>query len=231
MIRSICLATFVLLASVIQADDKPEMILETSKQKASYGIGMNIGRQMASQGLQIDPAALAAGIADMLANKEPRLSEKDLQAAMVKFQEQLVEQAALLATKNAEEAKKFLAENAKKKGVVQTKSGLQYIVLIEGKGASPTAEDTVSAHYRGKLLNGKVFDESYKGDKPTATDQPVPFPLNRVIKGWTEGLQLVKPGSSCRFFVPPELAYGKDGRPGIPPNSLLIFDIDLVTVQ
>lgn len=231
MIRSICLGTLLLLTPAIQADDKPEMILETAKQKASYGIGLNIGRQMASQGMQVDTKALAAGIADMLANKEPRLTQEALSAAMAAFQEELAARAKKQVTANGTEATKFLAENAKKKGVKQTKSGLQYLVLIEGKGKSPTAENTVSAHYRGKLLNGKVFDESYKGDKPTVADEPTAFPLNRVIPGWTEALQLMKVGSSCRLFIPPALAYGEAGRPGIPPNSLLIFDIDLVNVK
>lgn len=231
MIRSICLASLLLLSPVIQADDKPEMVLETTKQKASYGIGLNIGRQMASQGMQIDAKALAAGIADILASKEPRLSPADLQAAMVAFQAELSAQAKKKAAANAVAAAKFLAENAKKDGVKQTKSGLQYLVLEEGTGASPTVESTVSAHYRGKLIDGKVFDESYEGEKPTVVDKPVPFPLNRVIAGWTEALQLMKVGGSCRLFIPPALAYGEDGRPGIPPNSLLIFDIELVSVK
>lgn len=231
MIRSICLATLLLLTPAIQADDEPEMILETAKQKASYGIGLNIGRQMASQGLEVDAKALAAGIADMLASKEPRLSQADLQAAMASFQGELAARVKAEAAANSLKATKFLAENAKKEGVKQTKTGLQYLALIEGKGKSPTAESTVSAHYRGKLINGKVFDESYKGEKPTVVDKPVPFPLNRVIAGWTEALQLMKVGSSYRLFIPPALAYGENGRPGIPPNSLLIFDIELVNVE
>lgn len=231
MIRSLCLLPLLILASTSVADDKPEIVLETAKQKASYGIGLNIGRQMASQNMQIDPQALAAGIADILASKDPRISQEDLQAAMSAFQKDLQERAQKVAGENAAEAKNFLAENGKKDGVKTTKSGLQYLVLAEGKGASPTAESTVSAHYRGKLLNGKVFDQSYEGKKPTVVDKPVPFPLNRVIPGWTEALQLMKVGSSCRLFIPPALAYGEAGRPGIPPNSLLIFDIELVNVQ
>ncbi|MEP3481961.1 MAG: FKBP-type peptidyl-prolyl cis-trans isomerase [Fuerstiella sp.] len=231
MIRSICLGTLLLLTPTIQADDEPEMILETAKQKASYGIGLNIGRQMASQGLEIDTKALAAGIADMLASKEPRISQADLQAAMAAFQEELAARAKAMAAENGKKATAFLAENAKKEGVKQTKSGLQYKILIEGEGKMPTVENTVSAHYRGKLLNGTVFDESYKGEKPTVVDEPTSFPLNRVIAGWTEALQLMKPGTSCRLFIPPALAYGEAGRPGIPPNSLLIFDIELVNVK
>lgn len=231
MIRSICLGTLLLMSAAVQADDKPGMILETVKQKASYGIGLNIGRQMASSGMQVDTKALAMGIADMLASKDPRLSQEDLQAAMQAFQEELAARAKGQATANGAEATKFLAENAKKKGVKQTKSGLQYLVLAEGKGKSPTAESTVSAHYRGKLLNGEVFDQSYEGDKPTVVDQPTPFPVNRVIPGWTEALQLMKVGASYRLFIPPALAYGEAGRPGIPPNSLLIFDIELVNVK
>lgn len=231
MIRSICLVPLLLLASASMADDKPEIVLKTTQQKASYGIGLNIGRQMASQNMQIDPQALVAGISDILASNDPRLTQEDLEAAMDKFQEEIRERVKQQAVKNAEEAKKFLAENGKKEGVKTTKSGLQYLVLSEGKGTSPTVDSTVSAHYRGKLLNGKIFDQSYDGKKPTVVDKPVPFPLNRVIPGWTEALQLMKVGSSCRLFIPPKLAYGEAGRPGIPPNSLLIFDIELIKVQ
>lgn len=220
-----------LMAGLAVADDEAGPVLETAKQKASYGIGMNIGRQMASQNLKVDPKAIAAGIADMLAGKDSRLTQEELQAAMTAFQAELEAQVKAEADKNGAAATKFLAENLKKKGVKKTKSGLQYQVIEEGTGKTPTVESTVSAHYRGKLLSGKVFDESYKGEKPTAADQPVPFPVNGVIKGWTEALQMMKVGARYRLFIPPALAYGERGRPGIPPNALLVFDIELVNVK
>lgn len=242
MIRSICLSSLLLLTPAAQADEKTELKLETVNQKASYAIGMNIGRQMARDELEIDVKALTAGMSDILAGKDSRLNEEELQAAMEAFQEILrtkaaerakVEMAAAKAAAkvNAEAAVKFLAENGKKDGVKTTKSGLQYLVLSEGTGARPTKESTVSAHYRGKLLSGEVFDQSYEGKTPIVEDEPVPFPLNGVIAGWTEGLQLMKAGTSCRLFIPADLAYGEAGRPGIPPNSLLIFDIVLVSVE
>lgn len=133
----------------------------------------------------------------------------------------------LMAQSNAEKGAKFLAENAGKKGVKTTASGLQYLVLTEGTGRSPKATDTVSVHYRGTLINGTEFDSSYKHG------QPISFPLNGVIPGWTEGVQLMKEGAKYRFFIPSKLAYGARGTPGGPigPDETLIFDVELLKVQ
>jgi len=126
---------------------------------------------------------------------------------------------------NHSAAAAFLAANAKKPGVVTTASGLQYKVLQEGSGDSPKASDTVSVNYRGTTLDGKEFDSSYKTGKPAS------FPVGRVIPGWTEGLQLMKPGGKYQLFIPPQLAYDAQSPPGIPPGSLLLFDVDLLSVQ
>ena len=132
------------------------------------------------------------------------------------------------AAKNLEDGKAFLAANKAKDGVKVTKSGLQYIVLKEGTGAVPTRASTVSTHYRGKLIDGTVFDNSYEGDDPTEADTPTSFGVTQVIKGWTEALQLMKVGAKYRLFLPSELAYGENGPAGIGPNSVLVFDIELV---
>jgi FKBP-type peptidyl-prolyl cis-trans isomerase FkpA/FKBP-type peptidyl-prolyl cis-trans isomerase FklB len=125
---------------------------------------------------------------------------------------------------NKDKGEKFLAENKSKPGVKTTASGLQYLVLTEGKGKSPKATDTVTVHYKGTLIDGTQFDSSYD------RGQPAEFPLDRVIKGWTEGLQTMKVGGKSRLFVPSDIAYGPQGRPGIPPNSTLIFDVELVDI-
>jgi FKBP-type peptidyl-prolyl cis-trans isomerase FklB len=127
--------------------------------------------------------------------------------------------------KNKKEGEAFLAENKKKDGVKTLPSGLQYKVLAEGKGKTPKATDTVTVHYRGTLTDGTEFDSSYK------RNQPASFPVNGVIKGWTEALQLMKEGSKWQLFIPASLAYGEPGRPGIPPNSVLIFDVELISVK
>ncbi|APZ92463.1 FKBP-type peptidyl-prolyl cis-trans isomerase [Fuerstiella marisgermanici] len=222
-----------LIALPLQAQDKPEAAseLKTNKDKVSYAIGLNIGRQFKSQGMDLDPAIVAQGIAAILNDVEPALTQQEMQAAFQVMQQEQEKLQREAATNNQAAAKKFLAENAEKKGVKQTKSGLQYMVLKEGTGKTPTAESEVSTHYRGKLISGKVFDESYEGKEPTAEDEPTSFPVNRVIPGWTEALQLMKVGAKYRLFVPPALAYGENGPPSIGPNSLLIFDIELVDVK
>lgn len=204
---------------------------KTAQDKVSYGIGMNIGRQFKSQGLELNIRNLTLGIAAVLEGTEPALSQAEIQAAFAEFEAERAAAAAKRGETNLAEAKKFLAENAKKDGVKSTKSGLQYMAITEGTGKTPTEKDTVSTHYRGKLLSGKTFDESYKGDKPTLEEEPVSFGVTQVISGWTEALQLMKVGSKYRLFIPPDLAYGPNGPGSIGPNSLLIFDIELIAVK
>lgn len=199
--------------------------------KVSYALGLGIGtqlRDMGAESLNIDDFAQA--IKDILSGAELKVSQAESQQIVQKFfQEQEAKQrakAAEMGAKLKEEGEKFLAENAKKEGVVVTASGLQYTVLKEGTGKQPKASDTVKCHYEGFLTNGTVFDSSIQRGEPAS------FPLGAVIKGWTEGLQLMKEGAKYRFFIPYDLAYGEAGAAGaIPPYAALIFDVELIEVQ
>ena len=198
--------------------------------KTSYALGMGIGRQLKDMGadkLNLDDFAQA--IKDCVAGK-PQLKDVEAQQlAQAFFAEQEKEQrarAAEIGKQKKAEGEAYLAENAKKEGVIATASGLQYKVLTEGTGKSPKATDSVECHYEGFLTDGTVFDSSVQRGQ-TAT-----FPLNGVIKGWTEGLQLMKEGGKTRFFIPYHLAYGEAGAAGsIPPYSTLIFDVELIKVK
>lgn len=200
----------------------------SNKEKASYIIGFNIGSDIKNKGLDLDPQFIAQGIAAALDGKDSALTPAEMQEVFAALEQEMKSKTAAAATKNLEAGKKFLEENKKKDGVKVTKSGLQYIVIKEGTGATPTTESTVTAHYRGTFINGKSFDGTYEGKEPAETDNPIPFPVTGVIKGWTEALQLMKVGAHYRLFIPGDLAYGEEGRPGIEPNSVLIFDIHLV---
>jgi len=202
--------------------------LETNLDKTSYVIGYNFGKDILRQGLDANPKALAAGVAAALAGEKMTLTQEEIQAAFKALEAELEKKSIEIAKKSLEDGTKFLAANAKKQGVKITKSGLQYLVVKEGTGPTPTVEHVVTTHYRGRFIDGSVFDNSYEGDAPTADDKPVSFPVTGVIKGWTEALQLMKVGAKYRLFVPGELAYGENGRDGIPPNSVLVFDIELL---
>ncbi len=212
--------------------------LKTVKQKVSYGFGLNIGRNMTRQKLDIDVELLAQGIRDALSKKQPLLNEEELEAAMVQFQKDLRQKQAeeriagdaklkAEADKNKKDGDAYLAVNKKKKGVTTLKSGLQYTVLKSGNGKSPKLTDEVTTHYHGMLIDGKVFDSSV--DRGT----PASFPVNGVIKGWTEALQLMKVGDKWRLVVPSELAYGVSPRPGGPigPNAVLVFEVELLAIK
>jgi len=213
-----------LAAAPIAGADAKKSGLNTDKKKLSYTIGQQIGRQLKGAGLEIDSTVLAQSIQDVLSGKESKLTPEEMQAAMGKANQ--AAQAKMEATGKENKAKgdKFLAENKDKAGVKTTASGLQYQIIKEGSGASPKPTDTVKVHYRGTLTDGTQFDSSYD------RNEPAEFPLNGVIKGWTEGLQLLKVGGKMKLFVPSDLAYGPQGRPGIPPNSVLIFDIELLKI-
>ncbi len=199
--------------------------LKDQKDKVSYSIGLNIGSNLGRQNVQINPDALAAGIKDAMAGK-PQLTQDQVKEVMTTFEKDMEQKQKAAGEKSAAEGTKFLEENKKKEGVKTTASGLQYKVIKEGTGTQPKETDTVTVNYRGTLINGTEFDSSYK------RGQPATFPLNGVIRGWTEGLQLMKAGSKYQLFVPPGLAYGERMvSPDIAPNSTLIFEVELLDIK
>jgi FKBP-type peptidyl-prolyl cis-trans isomerase FklB len=199
--------------------------LKDQKDKVSYSIGLNIGANLGRQNVEVNTEALTAGIKDGIAGK-PQLTQDQIKEVMTTFEKDMEQKQKVAGEKSAAEGKKFLEENKKKEGVKTTASGLQYKVIKEGTGAQPKATDTVTVNYRGTLIDGKEFDSSYK------RGQPATFPLNGVIKGWTEGVQLMKAGSKYQLFVPPDLAYGeRTVGPDISPNSTLIFDVELLDIK
>lgn len=197
--------------------------LETDDQKASYAIGLQFGNNLAQVSDHIEMAALVRGMQDAMAQKEPVLADADLQQTMQRFQQTLMDEQAAAGAENQQAGEAYLAENAQKDGVTTTDSGLQYEVMRAGDGPTPMPEDQVTIHYRGTLLDGTEFDSSYGGD-------PVTFPVTGMIAGFSEGLQLMPVGSQYRFVIPGELAYGEAGRPGIPPNSTLIFEVEMISI-
>jgi len=219
-------------APVTQSDKAEQPAPKTARERASYGIGMNIGRNFKRQGLELDINLLMRGIADALADRESVVSEDDLQEAFTELQKEIQAKTRAKADMKVEDGKKFLAENGKKEGIKTTKSGLQYQVVKAGNGPTPKATDTVTTHYKGRLVDGTVFDGSYEGDAPAAGDKSISFPVNGVIAGWTEALQLMKVGDHWRLFIPSELAYGEAGAgDSIGPNEVLVFDIHLIAIK
>ncbi|MCH8216605.1 MAG: FKBP-type peptidyl-prolyl cis-trans isomerase [Planctomycetes bacterium] len=203
-------------------------IFQNAKDQTSYAIGMQIGRSLMSQGVNINVDVLFQAIRDVLEKKEPLLSSADFQKTMATFsQSQRKKQQAAKRSqglKNRAAAKAFLEANKVKEGVRVTASGLQYQVIKSGSGPKPKKTDRVRVHYHGTLIDGKVFDSSVNRGTPSE------FPVNGVIKGWIEALQLMETGAKWKLFIPPELAYGEPGRPSIPPNSALIFEVELLEI-
>jgi FKBP-type peptidyl-prolyl cis-trans isomerase FklB len=211
---------------------KPAVLtLKTQKDKASYAIGLNIGKSMHKDSVDIDPSILLRGLRDGLAGSKPLLTDEEARAAMVALQTEMrkkqEEKMLVQGETNKKEGEVFLADNKTKDGIVTLPSGLQYKILKEGTGPKPAATDTVVCNYKGTLLDNTEFDSSYK------RGQPATFPVSGVIKGWTEALQLMPVGSKWQLFIPSELAYGARGGPGggIGPNATLLFEVELVSIQ
>jgi len=203
-----------------------EIKLDTDQQKVSYVLGYQAGAQMKQQNMNVDFETLTKAIKDGLDGVSPRLTGEQAAAVMQKFQAEQKAQQAKAGENNAKAGVAFLAENKTKPGVVVLENGLQYKIVTEGTGNKPKATDSVSVHYRGTLINGKEFDSSYSRGEPTS------FPVNRVIPGWTQILQLMKEGAKWQVFIPSELAYGERGAGGdIGPDSTLVFDIELIKVN
>jgi FKBP-type peptidyl-prolyl cis-trans isomerase len=217
-----------LLAGLVRgAEDKPAF--KDPKEKASYSIGANWGSSLKRQEVEVDLEAIIKGLRDGLAGKsvltEPELREA-LTALNQEIRAKMEEKRKHLAETNKQEGEKFLAENKTKAGVITLPSGLQYKVLAEGSGESPKSNDVVTANYRGTLIDGTEFDSSAK------SGQPLVRPANMLIKGWTEALQLMKPGAKWQLFIPPDLAYGERGSSAqIGPNATLIFEMELVSFK
>lgn len=199
--------------------------IETDEQKLSYIFGVQVGQGLKNEGVDIEMDAFTAGIKDMLEGNKPQIDQASAQALVQQYQQKKQMDMAETAAKKQQEANDFLAKNAKEDGVVVTATGLQYKIIEEGTGKSPTAQDKVVAHYTGKLLDGTVFDSSHERGEPAT------FPVSGVIKGWQEALPLMKEGAKWQLVIPANLAYGDRGIGNvIGPNETLMFDIELVSV-
>ena len=213
--------------------------LKSDKGKTGYTIGYNIGTELKGQGLDVDIESVFVGLSDAYTAKAEQLTSEErmkvlhtLQTTMREAQQKQMEEKMMAdpekkaeAEANLGTATEFLEKNKTERDVKVTDSGLQYLVIKEGSGKLPGPTDTVEVHYKGTLLDGSEYDSSYKSGKPAQ------FPVNQVIKGWTEALQKMKVGAKWKLFVPPALAYGKMGRPSIPANSLLVFEVELLNIK
>ncbi|MDY7218675.1 FKBP-type peptidyl-prolyl cis-trans isomerase [Denitrificimonas sp. JX-1] len=213
----------VLTLALVGCDNKSE--LKTPAQKASYGIGLSVGKSLSSEGMDdLDAQAVALGIEDALKD-EQRVADEELMEAFSFLQERAQERMAALNDETARAGADFLVENAKRDGVKTTESGLQYEVLEDASGAQPKLNDSVSVHYHGTLIDGSVFDSSID------RGEPIEFPVGAVIPGWVEGLQLMNVGAKYKFYIPSDLAYGAQSpSPAIPANSTLIFEVELLDI-
>ncbi|MEL0168119.1 MAG: FKBP-type peptidyl-prolyl cis-trans isomerase [Pseudomonadaceae bacterium] len=229
MKRNLLAVSVAVGALVLAGCNKDEPELTTPIQQASYGIGLNMGQSLLQDGLgDIDPQALALGLQDALGSQEQRVGDEELASAFNELQKRSQERAQALAQEALDANKKYLEENAAKDGVTATESGLQYEVVTSGDadGPQPQADDVVVVHYEGRLLDGTVFDSSVQ------RGQPAELPVAGVIPGWVEVLQLMHVGDKWTVTVPAELAYGpRSPSPVIPPNSILVFDMELVGIK
>jgi FKBP-type peptidyl-prolyl cis-trans isomerase FklB len=203
---------------------------KTQKEKVSYSLGQNIGKNMKMQGIDVDQDYLLQGMRDALSNAKSAMSEKDMETTMNAFQQEMMTKVQAKqkvdGEKNKKEGEAFLAANKKKDGVITLASGLQYKVLKMGTGPKPTSLQTVTCNYRGTLIDGKEFDASSRYGKPAE------FPVGGVIKGWTEALQLMPVGSKWELYIPSDLAYGENGAgQTIGPNAVLVFEIELLSIK
>jgi FKBP-type peptidyl-prolyl cis-trans isomerase FklB len=228
--KSLLISISLLILAISHSYAEDTSSLESLKEKESYSIGYQVGLSMKRDGVEVDLDTLIKGLQDAISEKDPLLNNEEMRDLIVARRERVkkAHMQKLLETraKNAEETQKFLAENSKKNGIMTTESGLQYKILKSGDGISPEPEDTVTVHYKGTFIDGEEFDSSYSRGKPQK------FQTNSVIKGWTEALQMMKVGSRWKIFLPPRLAYGTSGHgETIPPNKVLVFEIELISIE
>ena len=224
------IAALSILFLAFQVSAEENLVLKNQKDRASYIIGMEIGKTFKKQSIDIDADILTRGIKDAISGEKPLLTEQEIQETMAAFQKEAMakqmELAKALGEKNKREGEAFLVKNKEKGGVKTLPSGLQVLVIKAGTGKKPNINDSVTTHYRGTLIDGTEFDSSYK------RGQPVTFPVSGVIAGWTEALQLMEEGAKWQLFIPPNLAYGERGTGDvIGPNATLIFEIELISIQ
>lgn len=226
--KRLTLVCAILAAGSAMAAEKSTFKPATEDAKVGYSIGFLNGSASLEQFKGLDVESYVAGFRDARASKEGALNEAEMEGVLNAFRARLMQEAQADFLKQAEENNRkgaaYLAENGKKAGVKTTASGLQYLVQADGKGDKPKATDTVTVHYEGRLIDGTVFDSSRE------RGEPVTFQLDQVIKGWTEGLQLMSPGAKYQFVIPPALGYGEQGVASIPPNAVLVFDVELISV-
>lgn len=225
----LCTAVAMALMGCQPKVEKKELKLETDEQKVSYGIGLMEGKRF-KQDFTVDVEAFTAGLKAATSDEKPLMTEEEIQKTIQAFGQKLMakreEEQKKIGEKNKTTSDTYLAENAKKDGVKTTASGLQYKVVTEGKGAKPKADDVVEVNYKGTLIDGTEFDSSYK------RGQSVSFPVNGVIPGWTEALQLMTVGSKYELYIPSDLAYGPNGTGGvIGPNQALVFEVELLDIK
>ncbi|MBD3670738.1 MAG: FKBP-type peptidyl-prolyl cis-trans isomerase [Gammaproteobacteria bacterium] len=214
--------TLISLPFSVLAADKPD----TSKERISYTLGIQLGQNFKQDNIDLDLDHFVQALEDVLQGRQSKLSNQEMQQAMMALREQKQKEMAKLAEDNKKAGAAFMDKNRKADGVKETASGLQYKVIKPGDGAKPTLQDTVTVHYRGTLIDGTVFDSSYKRGEPAT------FPLQGVIKGWQEALQMMKVGGKWMVYIPANLAYGAQAAgPTIPPNSTLVFEVELLDIK
>jgi len=223
--RKLPLVAALSVAVLAGCSGEKEVALESNVDKMSYGIGLSMARSVTGQPIDLNHDALIEGLRDSLAGEEPRLDDEALREAFAAVRDEQMQKQEQASSEAKQAGEDYLASNAKKEGIKTTESGLQYEVLESGDGATPAATDTVSVHYHGTLIDGTVFDSSVeRGD-------PATFPVDRVISGWTEALQLMQVGDKWRLHIPANLAYGAQSpSPKIPANSALVFEVELLDV-
>lgn len=223
MKRSLVIALTALLPAVAFA---AEPALKTDKDKLSYALGVQIGQDLKTRGVEVNPDVFARAMRDMMAGNQPVLSQEEMKRVFDTLNQEMMQKRQAMADKSLKDGAEFLKQNKGKPGVVELPSGIQYKVLKKAEGKKPTAESSVVAHYRGTLINGTEFDSSIKRNSPAT------FPLRGVIKGWQEVLPMMSVGAKWQVFIPAALGYGDRGAPpSIGPNETLIFEIELLEIK